>query len=244
MKYKNSRVLFRLDDYAANRNFVGWESVLKVFDKYNIKVCIGVIPNNKDKKLLQYEGESSSAFWEGVSELHSNGHEIALHGYTHEYHVIKKNESIIPVNNQSEFVGLDYPTQFRKLSKSLELFKGMNLSPEIFMAPSHSYDQVTLRCLSDLGIKYITDGYYISAVNIDNLNFIPQQFGSLYRPILPVQTICIHPNTIHDTLIKELSDYCINYKNNIFNYSEFKDLNYRPYNFLDRVIKSLFYLRF
>ena len=51
---KNTGILIRLDDIAENMN---WDLMKKselLFDKYNIKPVLGVIPNNKDDELLSY----------------------------------------------------------------------------------------------------------------------------------------------------------------------------------------------
>jgi peptidoglycan/xylan/chitin deacetylase (PgdA/CDA1 family) len=238
------KVLFRLDDYAANRDHEKWTKVLGIFNKFNIKVCVGVIPDNRDKNLLKYNSEPNSSFWVGVAGLEKYGHVIALHGCTHEYHSINKSESLIPVNPQSEFVGLEYLVQLDKLSRSLAIFSANGFSPKIFMAPSHTFDEVTLRCLSELGIKYVTDGYFFRPVSFSGIKFIPQQFGSLYRPMLPLQTICLHPNTIMSIDINQLEQYCSRYRDSIADFSVFDSLDYPPRGFFDSVIMRLFHLRF
>ena len=51
----NTGILIRLDDIAENMN---WELMAKceeLFDKYNVKPVLGVIPNNKDNELMTYE---------------------------------------------------------------------------------------------------------------------------------------------------------------------------------------------
>lgn len=241
---KKCKVLFRLDDFASNRDHDKWKKIFDVFNRFNIKVCLGVIPDNRDKNLLKYNSESTSSFWATVVDFDKDGHVIALHGCTHEYHTIQKFESLIPVNPRSEFVGLDYSKQLDKLSKSLSIFVANGISPKVFMAPSHTFDEVTLKCLRDLGINYVTDGYFLRPVSFRGVNFIPQQFGSLYPPMFPLQTICLHPNTMESFEIDKLEQYCSRFKENIIDFSLFENLDYAQKGFFDSLIMGLFHLRF
>ena len=48
-------MLIRLDDVAENMNWELMDKCEQLFDKYNIKPLMGVVPNNKDKELLLYK---------------------------------------------------------------------------------------------------------------------------------------------------------------------------------------------
>ena len=50
----NTGFLIRLDDIAENMNWDMMKQATDLFDKYNIRPVLGVIPNNKDAKLLSY----------------------------------------------------------------------------------------------------------------------------------------------------------------------------------------------
>ena len=63
---ENTGILIRLDDVAENMN---WDLMKKselLFEKYEIKPVIGVIPNNKDEELLSYP--KKDGFWEWFDE--------------------------------------------------------------------------------------------------------------------------------------------------------------------------------
>ena len=80
---ENTGILIRIDDVAENMN---WDLMKKselLFDKYQIKPVLGVIPKNKDNELLVYPKKDN--FWEQVRIWKSKGWEIAMHGYTHVY---------------------------------------------------------------------------------------------------------------------------------------------------------------
>ena len=68
---KNTGVLIRLDDVAEN---MSWDLMKKselLFDEYQIKPVLGVIPENKDKELLNYPKKDN--FWEQVRIWKSKG---------------------------------------------------------------------------------------------------------------------------------------------------------------------------
>ena len=48
----NTGYLIRLDDIAENMNWNMMDQTTSLFDKFNIKPVLGVIPNNKDPELL------------------------------------------------------------------------------------------------------------------------------------------------------------------------------------------------
>ena len=48
------KILIRFDDIAENMNWRFMDKSEQLFDKYNIKPILGVIPNNQDKELKSY----------------------------------------------------------------------------------------------------------------------------------------------------------------------------------------------
>ena len=57
----NTGMLIRLDDIAENMNWQFMDECEILFDKYNIKPLLGVIPNNEDKELLLLP--KNAKFW-------------------------------------------------------------------------------------------------------------------------------------------------------------------------------------
>ena len=51
---KNKGILIRFDDIAENMNWHLMDKCEKLFEKYNIKPVVGIIPYNKDAELLTY----------------------------------------------------------------------------------------------------------------------------------------------------------------------------------------------
>ena len=56
---------------------------LSIFDKYEIKPLMGVIPVNQDPDLLKHS--RNNEFWERVNSWKNKGWEIAMHGCHHLY---------------------------------------------------------------------------------------------------------------------------------------------------------------
>ena len=77
----NTGLLIRMDDVAENMNWKDMSKCESLFDKYNIKPLLGVIPNNQDKELYVYEKKEK--FWDKVRFWQEKGWEIAMHGFTH-----------------------------------------------------------------------------------------------------------------------------------------------------------------
>ena len=77
------KILLRFDDIAENMNWHLMDKFEELFDKYNIKPLMGVIPNNKDVDLKSFPKREN--FWQIVKNWQSKGWEISMHGYNHLY---------------------------------------------------------------------------------------------------------------------------------------------------------------
>ena len=186
-----ARYLIRLDDIAAHMAWETFRRFERLFDEFGIKPLLGVIPDNRDAKLKQYP-ECSGDFWAEMRTLQTRGWEMAQHGYQHVY--VTRESGLMGVNNLSEFAGLPYETQREKLAHGQSLLREQGLRPETFMAPSHSFDAVTLRALKDLGFTTVTDGFAPFPYLEEGLIFLPQWLAS--PRVLPfgLQTFCLHIN--------------------------------------------------
>ena len=80
----NTKFLIRLDDIAENMNWDMMQKISVLFDRYEIKPVLGVIPNNKDPELLSYP-KANVNFWDQVRIWKNKGWEIGMHGANHTY---------------------------------------------------------------------------------------------------------------------------------------------------------------
>lgn len=190
-----AQYIYRLDDITPNMNWKNFFRYIELFNHYKVVPLIGIVPDNKDYKLCK--NESNDMFWDIMCDLKSKGVvEIAQHGYQHLYGT--RDEGILKskfgYKLQSEFSGLNYEVQYNKIKRGKEILIEKKLDTDIFMAPSHSFDKITIQALRDLRFKYITDGIGFYPYEENGITCIPQQFGTPRKFPFGVITICLHPN--------------------------------------------------
>jgi len=189
---KNTGILIRLDDIAENMN---WDLMKKselLFDKYNIKPVLGVIPNNKDNELLSHPKKND--FWDQVRKWKNKDWEISMHGFTHVYDNNTKKKDYFGYGGGSEFFGHTLDVQTDKISRGLRKFNEENIKIKSFFAPNHTYDKNTFNALRNSGINEIIDGYGLMPYVEDDIKFIPQLFYRLHLLPFGIQSTQIHLN--------------------------------------------------
>lgn len=233
------KYIFRLDDACPSMNHKNWSRILAIFDKYNIKPIIAVIPNNEDPSNIIDHFDND--FWKKVILWHKKGYELALHGYNHRY--TTKSSGIIGYNNYSEFAGVPYSIQAQKIKKGYRVFKELDLDVNIWIAPAHSFDNDTIKALRNhTDIQIISDGLSIYPYTSKKMFWLPQQLWGPQKKEKGVWTICYHPNTIDNKSFDELDDFISkNRKYCDYNIKELRDLyGSRNFNFTDLIFKHKF----
>ena len=239
-----AKYLFRLDDANSFSNLKKWHAIECIFQKYDIKPIVAVIPENKDPELIYQELNPN--FWKMVQDWDANGWSIAMHGYQHLFHSISRFQSIIPYYKRSEFSGLSLKNQKNKIKKSLKIFHQNDIDPKVWVAPAHSFDSLTLKAISEeTNIKIISDGISIFQYFNSGFHFIPQQLWSIKKKTFGLWTICLHPDTMSDEEINELEKQLSSssiYKSSI----SIEDIVLSKNNkkILDYCYSALFYTRF
>lgn len=200
----SAKYIFRLDDATAFSNRDKWSLIENLFDKYNIKPIVAVTPDNQDPD-IKYDDEDID-FWNKVNVWRKKGWSIAMHGYQHLYHDVAKESLIIPFYDRSEFAGLNLEDQKSKINKSLNIFKNNGILPTIWVAPSHSFDNITLKALHEsTEIRIVSDGIALFPYFKNNFHFIPQQIWNLQNKKFGIWTVCLHPDTMTDEEFNQLS---------------------------------------
>jgi len=215
---KYTRLLIRMDDISDCMNWKIMDMCEILFDKYNIKPLLGIIPLNKDPELLKLS--KNTQFWNRVESWERKGWEITMHGCNHLYTQKSFKKDIFNYGGHSEFYGLDYLTQLNKIKIGLEEFKKRKINIRSFFAPNHIYDENTLKALKDSGIKIIIDGYGLFPFYKNEILFIPQLF---YKEIfLPfgIQSTQLHINEWNENKFENFSLFISKY------YKKIVDLNY------------------
>ncbi|MBP1762975.1 MAG: hypothetical protein H6Q65_33 [Firmicutes bacterium] len=183
-------VLFRMDDICPRMNYEKFRRFQDLFDCYHIKPIIGIVPDNQDDDLKPCE--ELPDFWGRMRRLKNQGWKIAMHGYTHVY--ATKDRGIFNNAGQSEFAGLPYPEQLDKIQKGIAILKAQDLATDLFMAPSDTVDENTLKALRESGFRYITIGSATAPYDWHGLTIVPCREAKP-RVLWGLSTVCFHPNT-------------------------------------------------
>lgn len=233
-----SKYILRLDDAASKMNIENWNKMEKLLDKYNIKPLVGVIPDCKDPMMDEYKVDEG--FWDKVKMWQEKGWCIALHGYEHVY--CTQDGGINPVNKRSEFAGVSLEKQKEKIRKGVSIFKEHGINPQVFFAPSHTFDENTLIALkeeSNIGIISDTvanDVYYQAG-----FYFIPQQSGRVRKLPFKVCTFCYHPNMMKNEDFQILEEFCK--KNQAHFNKHFEIHSQRKKSWFDRILEKMYFYR-
>ena len=207
------RYYLRLDDAHERMNWKNWKKIEDLCIKYRIKPLIAVIPNNNDLSICYNSKPNNMCFESTVQRWQKAGWHIGLHGYDHVLATVDPAQSILPLNNISEFVHLPRPLVENKILLAYANFESRNVKSKIFVPPAHSYNVVTLEVLKKhTAIRVVSDGWDYLPFNQDGITFLPQQLWKFRRMFFGHWTICLHPCSMcdHDfeTLEEALKRHC------------------------------------
>ena len=196
------KFIFRLDDIHPRMNRNNFDRMINLLSKYPIQGILGVIPDNKDEKLM-IQNENLN-FWKQIKKLEDAGYWIAQHGYQHIYD--SNDGGKLNLNNQSEFSGHSYRVQKKKMEKGKAILENKGLKPKLFMAPSHSFDNTTIKVVKKLGYA-ITDGFGLFPKRRDGVLFIPQLFASPKSIGFGLYSICLHTDQMKEKDFNRLESH-------------------------------------
>lgn len=209
----SAKYLFRLDDICENMKWDNFYKLKEIFIENDIKPIIGVIPKNTDKELLKYD-TCDIDFWDEIKKLQDEEDwSIALHGFNHNFKT--KNSGILGINDRSEFAGLSKEVQSARIKEGKNILNCNGINPKLFMAPAHSFDEITLECLKENEINTITDGYSFWPYYEYDMLFIPQLFARPRKMPFGIYTWCIHLNTMSIDDINNIKLFIESNKENI-----------------------------
>ena len=216
------RYLLRLDDACDTMDKDKWERVEKILDKNNILPLIALIPNNNDDNMVKQSKIIN--FKDIIERWKKKGWEIGQHGYDHCY--INNCGGINPVNLRSEFAGTSLEKQLEKIQLGKKIIlEEYNIESNIFIAPSHTFDENTITALKENRIFKISDGKFLYPCKYKGVVFIPQQVGDFRNILFPgVWTFCYHPNEMKE--------------NDFIKFEKFLEKNKDCYNIIKPVVES------
>lgn len=232
-----TKYFIRLDDACPKRDIEKWNRMEVLLDKYNIKPLVGIIPNCKDPEMEKYSIDNS--FWTKLVPAWQNKKwTLAMHGFEHIY--VTKEGGINPVNNRSEFAGLPYEEQVKKINQGYTILKQHGIEPKIFFAPAHTFDENTLKALKNkTDIRFISDTPANDCYLKKDFIFIPQQSGMVRKLPFKTVTFCYHPNTMEDIDFVRLEIFIK--KHTILNFKLIT--TNRKLSLYDKLLMKLYYWR-
>lgn len=233
----SAQYLIRFDDICPTMNWNMWSRIEKVLINLGIAPILAVIPDNHDQKLMI--ASSNPGFWESVRRWQANGWSIGLHGHQHLY--LNREGGILGFSRKSEFAGLAADRQENKLCKAVDIFVREEVVPELWIAPSHSFDESTITILANLGIRTISDGFALAPyIDERRMLWIPQQLWNFrWRPY-GVWTVCYHHNLWGEADFIRFCRHIERYRQAITSVRNVKSrYSTRQYRFLDRVYSNV-----
>tara|TARA_A100001015_G_scaffold102514_1_gene113861 strand:- start:1227 stop:2003 length:777 start_codon:yes stop_codon:yes gene_type:complete len=242
--FYKAKYIIRLDDASHFSNFKKWDAIERILEKYDIKPIVAVIPKNMDNSI--FYSKYRSDFWTIIKRWDTKGWNIAIHGYKHIFHYVERNKLIFPFYNRSEFAGLTLNEQRQKINKSNEIFLKNKINPKIWISPGHCMDNITLEAIKlETEIKIISDGISFYPYSFRGLHFIPQQLWKLKKKFFGIWTICLHPDTMSESEIKEFDkSLSLFVKKNDFLDLNKIDFTERTKSFFDKLFNLFFWIKY
>ena len=232
-----AKYIIRLDDASPTMNRKNWERMEQLLDKYKIKPMVAIIPNNGDEKLMLDDVDTK--FWDRARGWQEKKWEIALHGYAHTY--VTQAESIVPINNYSEFAGLDLEIQREKIRAGIKIFKEERLRCRLWIAPAHSFDLNTIYALqSETEIRVISDGIAFNPYWEHEMFWVPQQLWKARKMPFGTWTICFHPDTMREKAFQQLELFLEGHHREVISMDELM-LKKREKNALEKIFEKVYW---
>jgi predicted deacetylase len=198
----SARYLIRLDDACATMSRHKWELMERVLNEHAIKPIVAVVPDNQDTELM-FEARDP-AFWDKVRAWAAQGWTVAMHGYRHLMHPTDA-KLLVPFYDRSEFAGLPLADQAAKIKSAWQLFLTEGVVPQVWVAPAHSFDAVTLGAVqAETSIRVVSDGIAWRPFQAQGFHWIPQQLWRLTERKWGLWTVCLHPNQMTEQSIAAL----------------------------------------
>ncbi|MBR3423503.1 MAG: DUF2334 domain-containing protein, partial [Clostridia bacterium] len=140
-----------------------------------------------------------------------------------------REKGLICRRRMSEFAGLEYDVQFDKLNHGKEILEQNGLPTDVFFAPGHSYDRNTLRALSALGFRFVSDGKSRRPYVLDGIKCIPCNGPFKTHLNRGILTICVHCCAESERAFSELRAYLEANRRLLIPWSEAVKLKERSY---------------
>lgn len=188
----DTNYVIRFDDICPTMRWDIWDKIEATLHQYSLRPLVAVVPENHDPVLKREEPKQD--FWFRVRAWRDKGWSIGLHGYQHLY--VTREKGFYGRAANSEFAGLSADEQETKLRKAIAIFHSEDIAPAAWVAPGHSFDYGTLAGLKKIGLKVISDGFFLGPrTDSEGFIWVPQQLGKFRAMPFGFWTICLHHNS-------------------------------------------------
>lgn len=218
MEKTEMKIAIRLDDITPDMDWKKFRRIESLLDKYQIAPLLGIVPDNQDLNLKK--SEPAEDFRACIKAWEEKGWQFAQHGWRHIY--TTKKGGLFPLNRFSEFAGVAEEKQRDMIRDGKKRLEEMGIKTNIFMAPAHSYDKVTLKVLKEAGFQYVTDGFGTCPYEWKGLTFLPIAFQKS-RDIKKegYTTLVFHTNTMTKQDFEDFEETLKKYKDDFISYGEY-----------------------
>lgn len=231
--------LIRLDDASEYWNKENWHRMHDLLEKFNIKPIVAIIPKNEDPKLLQYTIDKDYIIT--ITNWIANGWTPALHGYNHV--MDSACGGINPVNIKSEFAGKSLEEQKLKIKDGVRILENLGIKTDIFVAPSHTFDQNTLQALrEESSIRVISDTVASNVYYEKGFFYIPLQSNFARKIKFPIVTFCYHPNSMKEKNFIDLEAFILKNHRSFISFQDIQ-LQKRHQSFFDLIIRFAYFAK-
>ena len=237
------KYLIRLDDACPTMDAAKWQRMEDMLDRYGVRPMVGVIPANSDPK--QKIDPEDTTFWTKVKSWMNKGWAIALHGHDHCYISEGGLKGLNPLWARSEFAGVSLEKQKEKIRAGVKIFRSHGIVPQYFFAPSHTYDNNTLRALKEeSNIRIISDTIATKPYKEGDFIFLPQLGGHCTEMKIPgISTFCLHPSAMSDENLEAAERFIKAHKEQFISFSDLDLSNLKGMSIIDRLLSWAYFTR-
>jgi len=172
---KRITVVFRYDDLSEISDTSLEKKIISLFQENDISFTAAVIPfvfnGYQGDPSVDQVGVENIPLGEEKFELLNTAVkdgvlDVSMHGFSH--------QTISSEGGNREFKGLDYTSQYKKISQGIEYLNSRLEKPvDTFVPPWNRYDKETLRILDQTGFKAISANQYGEFSRSSPLFFLP-----------------------------------------------------------------------
>ena len=215
--FKRAVITVRIDDICPWNDIEKVQEAVSAVESCGVRGLLGVVPACADPDLRK--NDFNPHFWEWLRGMKDRGWSVALHGYAH--HLDSDGKSLITSGTKSEFAGKPYGTQFELLEKGKRILTEHELETDIFFAPAHSFDSVTLEALKEAGFRYVSDGRSMHCYIRKGIKHISCRSYGMPKHPRGIVTLALHP--CEDKPLKPWLDYIERWRQSLVDFSSLLD---------------------